>query len=152
MCVSEHHGNTKRIAESISEVLGSEILNPYECELDQFGKYDLIGLGSGIYHSRHHKSIFRLLSHCENVSDKDSFIFSTSGFPENRHLNDYNDNLISAMGGKGFNILGVFSCRGYDTWGPFGMIGGINKGHPDYKDISKAKSFAKRMETSAGDH
>lgn len=31
--------------------------------------------------------------------------------------------------------LGSYGCKGYDTYGPFGLIGGINKNHPDDQEI-----------------
>ena len=36
------------------------------------------------------------------------------------------------------NIVGRFSCKGFDTFGPFKLIGGVSKGHPDEKDIAAA--------------
>ena len=38
-------------------------------------------------------------------------------------------------------IVGRFSCKGFDTFGPFKMIGGVSKGHPDEKDIAAAVEF-----------
>ena len=34
-----------------------------------------------------------------------------------------------------------FGCKGYDTFGPFKLVGGIAKGHPDGKDLKAAVSF-----------
>lgn len=31
---------------------------------------------------------------------------------------------------KGCPVLGEFSCKGYDTFGPFKLVGGIAKGAP----------------------
>ena len=39
------------------------------------------------------------------------------------------------------NIVGRFSCKGFDTFGPFKLIGGVSKGHPDEKDIAAAIEF-----------
>ena len=36
---------------------------------------------------------------------------------------------------------GKFGCKGYDTFGPFRLIGGIAKGHPDDKDIKAVLDF-----------
>ena len=38
-------------------------------------------------------------------------------------------------------IVGRFSCKGFDTFGPFKLIGGVSKGHPDEKDIAAAVEF-----------
>ena len=43
-------------------------------------------------------------------------------------------------------IVGEFSCKGFDTFGPFKLIGGISKGHPDKNDLDNAKAFFKELE------
>jgi len=41
--------------------------------------------------------------------------------------------------------VGEFSCRGWDTNGWLEKIGGINKGHPNEKDLERARRFAERL-------
>ena len=36
---------------------------------------------------------------------------------------------------KKTDIIGKFGCKGYDTFGPFKLVGDIAKGHPDEKDL-----------------
>ncbi|MFR4372353.1 MAG: hypothetical protein ACLT32_14810, partial [Ruminococcus bicirculans (ex Wegman et al. 2014)] len=43
------------------------------------------------------------------------------------------------------SIVGRFSCKGFDTFGPFKLIGGVSKGHPDEKDIAAAIEFYNRI-------
>ena len=43
---------------------------------------------------------------------------------------------------KGFSIIGEFTYRGFDTWGPLWLAGGINKHHPDGHDLERAGRFA----------
>lgn len=38
-------------------------------------------------------------------------------------------------------MLGVYGCRGFDTFGPFKLIGGIAKGHPTQNEIDGAVEF-----------
>ena len=42
---------------------------------------------------------------------------------------------------KKTDIIGKFGCKGYDTFGPFKLVGGIAKDHPDEKDLKAAVSF-----------
>ena len=42
-------------------------------------------------------------------------------------------------------MIGSFSCRGFDTVGPFGFIGGINRGRPNDHDLDRAAAFAARL-------
>ena len=37
--------------------------------------------------------------------------------------------------------MGSFQCRGYDTYGIFGKLGGIAKGHPSQQELKKAEIF-----------
>ncbi len=46
---------------------------------------------------------------------------------------------------KRFEIIGEFSCKGFDTWGPSKLIGGINKEKPDDEDFKSAESFANSL-------
>ena len=45
-------------------------------------------------------------------------------------------------------MLGEFGCKGYDTFGPFKLVGGIAKGHPDQKDLAAARAFYRRLRRS----
>jgi len=46
---------------------------------------------------------------------------------------------------KGFDVIKEFSCKGFDTVGPFKFIGGISKGRPNEKDLENAKNFARSL-------
>ena len=37
---------------------------------------------------------------------------------------------------KHADLIGTFSCKGYDTFGPFKLVGGIGKGRPNEKDLA----------------
>ena len=42
-------------------------------------------------------------------------------------------------------VIGKFGCKGYDTFGPFKLVAGIAKGHPDEEDIKNIVEFAKGL-------
>ena len=46
-------------------------------------------------------------------------------------------------------MLGNFSCTGFDEFGPLKLIGGLNKGKPDQKDVENAVKFALEMKKKA---
>lgn len=62
-----------------------------------------------------------------------------------RLFNDFDKPLKEKLLEKGFDIIGEFSCRGFDTYGPWKLIGGKNKGRPNGKDLEKAKEFGKSL-------
>ncbi|WP_199780061.1 NADPH-dependent FMN reductase family protein [Nocardia cyriacigeorgica] len=46
---------------------------------------------------------------------------------------------------EGFDVVDTFTCRGFDTWLPLRIVGGIQKGHPDDDDLLAARSFAANL-------
>lgn len=43
--------------------------------------------------------------------------------------------------GKNAEVVGKFTCHGYNTFGPFKLVGGTSKGHPDENDLIDAVEF-----------
>ena len=54
--------------------------------------------------------------------------------------------LAQIAGEKGCPVLGEFSCRGYDTFGPFKLVGGIAKGRPGARDLARARAFYRNLQ------
>ena len=42
---------------------------------------------------------------------------------------------------KRIDCAGCYACRGYDTFGPFGKIGGIAKGRPSAEELRRGGEF-----------
>lgn len=138
---SVHHGNTEKIAKVIGEVLDAELIKPKDVDIDVLKDYDLVGFGSGIFYSKFHKSILALVQKLNDGNNNKAFIFSTSGQGKEQS----NDSLKKGLTYKGFEVIGSFACKGFDTFGPFKLIGGIAKGRPNDKDIVNAKKFAEDL-------
>lgn len=145
---SVHHGNTGKIAEAINEVLNGELKEPEDIDKTEIFDYDLIGYGSGIYYGKHHEDILNLVEELSTVGNKKCFIFATSGFRKIPIFNDFNKSLKNKLSERGFEIMDCFSCRGLNTYGPFGLIGGTGKDRPNEEDIENAKKFAKEIKRS----
>ena len=141
ICASVSHGNTSRIAAAIAEVLEAEVVKPQEINVAKLAEYDLIGFGSGIFFGRHHGELFRLVGALPTLN-KRAFVFSTRGAgPPWVYHQDLRDELRA----KGLHIIGEFSAKGWDTYGPLKYIGGINRGRPDEKDLNRAGEFARSL-------
>lgn len=52
------------------------------------------------------------------------FIFTTPGLPFLAKL--WHWPLKTVLAKKGYDVIGEFACRGFDTWGPLWLIGGLN--------------------------
>jgi len=133
---SIHHGNTKKIAEAMANALEADLFDLKDASPDIINRYDLIGFGSGKYFMRPHKKLRKFVEELDNVEDKKAFIFSTSG--DGRSMGWLEKKLSS----KGFNVLDEFYCKGFDTFGPYKLVGGMNKGKPNEKDLKNAMKFA----------
>lgn len=143
--ISIHHGNTEKIAEAMAEVLDAKLVKPREVGTTTLSKYDLIGFGSGIYYHKHHKGLLDLIGRLPDLKRKKAFIFSTSGVRKMPVFNNFDKQLKKKLLEKGFNIIGEFSCRGFDTAGPFKLIGGISKDRPNEKDLEQARNFTQDL-------
>lgn len=142
---SIHHGNTKKIAQAMAEVLKAELAQPDELFGKNLAEYDLIGFGSGIYFGKHHRSLLNLIDTLPNLKSKRCFIFSTSGLKEGSIFNKFSKTIKTKLTAKEFNIIGEFACRGYDTTGPLKFIKGMHKGRPHEQDLAKARMFAESL-------
>jgi flavodoxin len=140
--ISVHHGNTGKIARAMAESLDAELLKPGEVDITTLPEYDLIGFGSGIYVSKHHKSLLNFVSNMPVMKNKKTFIFSTMGMGSAER---YHRALREKLLEKELDVVGEFSCRGLNTFGPLKLIGGMNKGRPDGRDLENAGNFAKGL-------
>lgn len=133
---SVHHGNTKKIAEAMAKAIRADLIDLEDANRDTVENYDLIGFGSGIFFYKPHKDLRKYVEGLDLVENKKAFVFYTSG--NGKSYSWLNKNLSRI----GFDVIGEFTCKGYDTYGPFKLIGGHNKGRPDMDDIKNAEEFA----------
>ena len=142
---STHHQNTARVAQVFAESLQSDIVSPEDVAPEQIVEYDLVGFGSGIYFGRFHSAIRKLVRSLPlTQTPRAAFLFSTSGLPFLKPL--YHWPLRRRLNLLGYTLIGEFGCRGFDTFGPLCLIGGLNRKHPDEKDLARARRFAQQIE------
>ncbi len=144
VCVSTSHGNTRRVADRMAEVLDAEVVEPESVDPEKLREYGLVGFGSGIYYMTMDARLRNLIRRLPRVDGIRAFTFFTSGAREIPLL-EYHKPVRNQLASKGFEVLDSFSCRGFDTVGPFGFIGGINRGRPNDHDLDRAAAFAARL-------
>lgn len=140
ICETIYHGNTMKIAKAMGKALNCEIVSAKDALTMDLSKYKVVGLGSGIYFTTYHPLIFEVIGKLSAVNN--TYIFSTHGAP---FLGKYHDRIKSELDNRGINVIGEFSCRGFDCTGPFIIIKGGNKGRPNEKDEQKAIKFISRL-------
>jgi len=140
---SIHHESSKKIAERMAKVLGADIMEPEQLNLEDVKKYDLLGFGSGIYDAKHHISLINLADKLPLTSKTKAFLFSTCGvtweFPKNH------DALKEKLKSKGYSVVDDFTCVGHNTNSFLKYFGGMNKGRPNEKDMQKVEEFAREL-------
>ncbi len=136
---SQHHGNTKKLLDAIKEydpeVTLINVLDKHEVDLSG---YDRIGFASGAYFSKFAEQILTFAK-VNLPPQKNVFFVCTAGNPVKIYFNS----IAEIAASKQCRELGRFICKGYDTFGPFKLVGGIQKGHPDEAEVAEAVKFYK---------
>ena len=120
----------------MAEKVSADILKAADANLNKFGKYDIVGFGSGVYNGKLHKELSEILSKLPQQDDKKGFIFSTTG--SKTYSSMAHERFRPMLEEKGFEIIGEFSCLGFDT---ALTKEGINNGRPNKQDIKDAEDF-----------
>ncbi len=139
---SVHHGNTKKLLDVIAQGRDDITLMDAAAQKEaDLSPYDLIGFASGIYFGKFHESVLAFAR--KNLPEKKRvFLLSTYGGGNGTKA------VREILDARSADVLGEFSCRAFDTFGPFKLIGGINKGHPDAKDLEDARRFFEELQNS----
>lgn len=137
---SYHHGNTEKIANVMAETASAKLCPVDKINTVNMDEYEIIGFGSGIAYSKHYDKLLNAVSEL-NLKGKNVFVFSTSGTGNVKN----NSALIELLKNAGASVIDSFACKGYDTFGPFKLVGGVAKGHPNDNDIATAKQFIERI-------
>ena len=137
---SYHHNNTEKVALAIANALGADSMKASDARTEDIGRYDTIGIGSGIYGGKFKKELIQFVEQ-NNWQNKNVFVFSTSG----RGSEKYNGKMAALLESKKAKNIGSFCCKGFDTFAILKLFGGISKGHPNEDDIKNAQEFAQRL-------
>lgn len=133
---SQHHGNTKKLLDAICAADPEIDLIDVTAGAKDLSAYDRVGIASGIYFSAFAKQV---LSYAEEhlPEDEPVFFIYTHGAPKGDFLKEIREIIKK----KHCPELGEYRCQGFDTFGPFKLVGGIAKGHPTQDEIDGAVSF-----------
>ena len=137
---SQHHGNTKKLLEAIAEQNEVTLIDVTKEPARNLAGYDRSGCVSGIYYSAFSK---RLLAYAQEClpEKKDVFYIYTHGAPKG----DFLKAIRQIAEGKHCREVGDYHCQGFDTFGPFKLVGGVAKGHPTPEEISGAAEFYRKL-------
>lgn len=137
---SRHHENTKKLLDAIAETGDVTLIDVTKNSTYDLSEFDLIGFASGIYYQRFSEKV---LDYAKNnlPSNKKVFFVYTCGIK----LHSYTNSIRAVANEKNAEVVGMYGCPGFDTFGPFKILGGIRKGRPNENDIAKAVQFFKEI-------
>ncbi len=136
---STHHGNTKKVVDAIAKEFDVELVDATQVHEKDLTDYDLIGFASGIYAAQFHQQI-KNFAQANLPQNKKIFFIMTSAMNK-----DFTKSMADSIKGKNAEVVGKFTCFGYNTFGPFKLIGGTSKGHPDENDLKDAVEFYRTL-------
>ena len=137
---SQHHGNTKKLLDAISEKHEVTLIDVTKKQEYDLRDFDLIGFASGIYYGKLAKQVVSFAQ--INLPDgKDFFVLYTFGGAGK----DVDAELMEVADKRHCKSVGSYHCYGFDTYGPFKLVGGIKKGHPTQEEIDSAVKFYKGL-------
>jgi flavodoxin len=132
---SKHHGNTEKLLNAIAQKHDLTLFDVTKTTPTNLDAYDRIGFASGIYLSKFHRQVLTEADHLPQ--GKPVFFLYTYGTPGKHYL----DAISAAVRRRNAEILGSYGCLGFDTFGPFKLVGGLAKGHPTADEIQGALKF-----------
>lgn len=137
---SKHHGNTKKLVDAIvaahPEIDTIDVGALGKNEYPDLSPYHIIIMASGIYYGNFDKDLLRVADHCLRDGDKVVGLMTYGGQAK---FNGRDLDGVCRM--KFANLLCMYGCPGFDTYGPFKLVGGMNKGRPNQEDIDGAVPF-----------
>ncbi|MBQ9334118.1 MAG: flavodoxin family protein [Lachnospiraceae bacterium] len=136
---STHHGNTRKVVEAIAGEYEVELIDATEVKERDLKDYDMIGFASGIYAAQFHQSVLNFAS-VNLPRSKKVFCIMTSAMGK-----DFSKGFLKTIENREPEYLGSYYCTGYNTFGPFKLVGGTGKGHPDETDLRKAVRFYEKL-------
>ena len=137
---SQHHGNTKKLLDAIAAENDITLVDVTVQSAADLSGYDRIGFASGIYYTRFAGQILEF-ARKYLPEGKDVFYIYTHGAPKG----DFLKAIREIADKKNCREIGEYHCQGFDTFGPFKLVGGIAKGHPAKEEIRKAEEFYRKL-------
>lgn len=133
---SRHHENTKKLLDAIAKKYEVTLIDVTQNPTADLASYDCIGFASGIYYSKFQKELLRFAQERMPEGKKTFFLYTYGA-----EKKGYTNAITEAVKKHHAQILGEYGCFGFNTFGPFKLIGGIAKGHPDQADLNGAVKF-----------
>ena len=134
---SHHHGNTKKLLDAIAARHEVTLIDAARDRDADLSSYDRIGFASGIYYGGFAKQVVSFAKD-KLPQGKEVFFIATCGASPSP---SFFNGIRTVTNRRKCTFIGQYICNGYDTFGPFKLVGGIKQGHPDEEEIKGAVEF-----------
>lgn len=137
---STHHGNTRKLAEFLARTHSATLIDAEAVSTADLSGYDLVALASGIAWGRFYDSVEKLADTCLPAGTPVCFLYTCAAASR-----DFAAHTRQIAAARGAVCLDTFACRGFNTYGPWKLVGGMNRGRPNDEDLRGASEFFGRM-------
>ena len=117
---SRHHKNTLNVLEAMAQEGQVDLIDVTTRQTVRLEDYDCVGFASGIYGFDVQKAVVEFARQYLSQGKPVFFVYTYGGAKGNDAKA-----LTEIAREKNCPILGEFSCKGYDTFGPFKLVGGV---------------------------
>ena len=138
---SKHHGNTYKLVKAISDKYEIAMIDATKESVVNLQEYEVIGFASGIDFGKFYEVIEKFAK--ENLPIKKQVFFLYTCAMERKGFTNSMKEIVLE---KEAIILGEYGCKGYNTYGPWQFIGGMNKKHPTEVEIMSAVEFFDKLQ------
>ncbi len=140
---SHHQGNTEKLVRAIAKAHPVRLLDA-QTETAALAEYDLIGFASGIDFGKFYPAVTALARTLP--AGKAVYALFTCA----RTQPAYGEEIRKIAQEAGCTFLGKFGCKGFNTYGPWKLIGGMNRAHPSPEELAAGVEFYEQLlETSS---
>lgn len=133
---STHHGNTFRLVKAIADKYPVDIIDATQQSKADLQDYDLIGFASGIDFGKFYSSVEKFAEENLPMGKQVFFIYTCA-----QDRKGFTNSMQVIATEKNAEIIGEYGCKGFNTYGPWKVIGGMNKNHPNDNEIAQAVEF-----------
>ena len=140
---SKHHGNTKKVCDRLASDCSVTLLEASQIS-DGFAwdDYDLIGFASGIAFKKFYEPVNNA-AQLIPAGKKVFFIYTCAANDQ-----DFAEHIRSIVESRGSECVGTYGCKGYNTFGPLKLVGGMNKKNPTEDELKDAVEFYRSLESN----
>ena len=138
---STHHQNTYKLVKAVAKRFDVTLIDAAKQHYADLSAYDMIGFASGIDFGKFYPAVEQFLEN-NLPENKQIFFIYTCAKTSNKFTQSIKEKALK----KHAIIMGEYGCKGYNTYGPLKLIGGINKNHPSDDEINDAVSFFESLQ------